>query len=301
MFRTIPIVGIIADKIRCVIFTAGLTIPVMRTVCFGRIDALTTFPVAVTVTAVRTLRQRRCVFLLAPRTMPIMRTTGAGRLRIAAADFAIPGAVANNIGRVPIVVRRTPPGMRTICFRLINSIAIFLIAITAFFIAHIGIFVSEVMLGTIPGFILFAVADGIFIRIVCRLADFAVPVTLRALLNKSMRFVAFRTIPTVLAMFYVFGRMVRLFLRTVPTVRTTFRCGMHPAFGAAIPVSVRANGIQGMMRVARSAPPIIIAIFILFQLFFAGVAEHCFAGANFIDCEGQFAGFASPAMRAMFG
>ena len=76
---------------------------------------------------------------------------------------------------------------------------------------------------------------------------------------------------------------------------------MCPAFGAAIPISVRANGIQGMMRVARSAPPIIIAIFILFQLFFAGVAEHCFAGANFIDCEGQFAGFASPAMRAMFG
>ena len=127
--------------------------------------------------------------------------------------------------------------MRTVCFGLINLIATFSVAITTLFIAHIGISVSEIMSRAIPGFILFTITDGIFIRIIRRLAGLAVPVTLRTFLDEGMRFVAFRAVPTVLAMLCIFGHMVRLLLRAVPTVRTTFGRGMYPAFDAAIPIA----------------------------------------------------------------
>lgn len=65
--------------------------------------------------------------------------------------------------------------MQTVCFGLINLIATFSVAITTFFVAYVGMPVTEVMLRAVPGFILFTVANGIFLRVVCRLADFAVP------------------------------------------------------------------------------------------------------------------------------
>lgn len=41
-----------------------------------------------------------------------------------------------------------------------------------------------------------------------------------------------------IAVLRVFGYMVCLFLRAIPTVRATFRRGMYPAFDAAIPIAV---------------------------------------------------------------
>ena len=241
MFGTIPMTGVVAHKIRSMVRFAVfiIAIPKMRAVYFGFINAFATFSATVTITAViGTLCRRRRVFLSASGTMPIMLATGTGRFRLAPAGFAVPGAAANNIRRMPIVAGCAPPGVRTIFFGLINLIAPFFIAITASFVAPVGVCVPEVMFRAIPRFILFAVADGVCLRIVRRLASFAVPETVGAFFVKSMRSVALRTIPMRIAVFRIFGDVMCLLLRTIPAVRATFRRGMYPAFDAAIPIAV---------------------------------------------------------------
>lgn len=239
VLRAVPTVGVGADEIHGVIRLTGFAVPAVRTICFRRIHAFATLSVAVTVAAViGTLRRRRCMFFPASGAMPVMLATGTGRFRLAPADFAVPGAAANNLGRMPILTGCAPPGMRTICFGLINLVAPFFIAITASFVASVGVCVTEVMFRAIPGFILFAVADGVCLRIVRRLASFAVPKTVGAFFVKSMRSVALRTIPMRIAVFRIFGDVMRLLLRTIPAVRATFHRGMYPAFDAAIPIAV---------------------------------------------------------------
>ena len=92
---------------------------------------------------------------------------------------------------------------------MINLLTPCSVAITTLFIAYIGILVTEVMFRTVPGFISFAVANGLFIRIICRLADFAVPKAVAAFFVKDMRSVALRTIPAVIAVRFIGSRMMR--------------------------------------------------------------------------------------------
>lgn len=105
VFGTVPMIGIIADKIRGVVRLAGfvVAVPVMCAVCFGIVHAFATLTVTVAVTAVGALRQRDRVFLLTSRTIPVMCATDTRRFRFAAAGFAVPGAVAGRIRRMPIV------------------------------------------------------------------------------------------------------------------------------------------------------------------------------------------------------
>lgn len=192
--------------------------------------------------------------------------------------------------------------MRTVGFGLINLIATFSVAITTLFVACIGMSVTEVMPRTIPGFVLFAVADGIFIRVVCRLAGFAVPKAVRTSRVKGVRPVALRAVPMRIAVRRIGSHMVRLLLRTVPAMRTTFRCGMHPAFDTAIPIAVLAVGTNDVMRVTGVTPPVIGTIFGFFDDFIAVLTEQTTAVTAFVETEGSFAlSVARPAMRASFG
>ena len=192
--------------------------------------------------------------------------------------------------------------MRTICFGLINLIATFSVAITTLFVACIGMSVTEVMLRTIPRFVLFAVADGIFIRVVCRLAGFAVPKAVRTSRVKGVRPVALRAVPMRIAVRRIGSHMVRLLLRTVPAMRTTFRCGMHPAFDTAIPISPLAGIVRCVMCVTAVTPPVIGTIFGFLDDFIASSTKQPTAVTAFVETEGSFAvSVARPTVRAPFG
>ena len=109
--RATPLIVRIANFTEVIMTVATGAPPVIGTSRFGRKAFVRrTEPV----TAVGALRQRGRVFLLTSRAIPVMCATGTRCFRIAAAGFAVPVAVANSIGCMPIGTVRTPPHMRAV-------------------------------------------------------------------------------------------------------------------------------------------------------------------------------------------
>ena len=102
-------------------------------------------------------------------------------------------------------------------------------------------------------------------------------------IKRRMPFIALRTIPTVLAVRFIGGRMMRRVIGTVPVMRATFLFDVGLLAIDTIPTLIlRAIGTDGMVGSAGCTPPVMGAIFILLQNFSAIVAIPPTARADFI-------------------
>lgn len=114
-------------------------------------------------------------------------------------------------------------------------------------------------------------------------------------IKRRMPFIALRTIPTVLAVRFIGGRMMRRVIGTVPVMRATFLFDVgFSAIGAVPALILRAIGTDDMVDTTGVAPPIVVAIFILLQNFSATVAIPPTVLTFFIQCMTLRAGGTIP-------
>ena len=130
---------------------------------------------------------------------------------------------------------------------------------------------------------------------------FTIPITFSAGFRERMPSIALRTIPAVLAVRMRLGRVMCQMIRTVPTMSTACGFGIHTmAIGTIPAVTLWAVGIDSVMGCTGCTPPVMIAIFFLFQNFLAIVAIPPTARTNCIRCMPRDTGGAVPKMRAGF-
>ena len=130
----------------------------------------------------------------------------------------------------------------------------------------------------------------------------AVPITVVACCVKGVPLFALRTIPSVFAMRFVDGHVVRRMLIAVPVMRTTFRCSQYLSTVRTITVIFRRTGVADRMPLSATfAIPNVGAGFPDFQNALVlravptvGIFAHKIGFVMFA------AGFAPPVMRAVF-
>jgi hypothetical protein len=116
-----------------------------------------------------------------------------------------------------------------------------------------------------------------------------------------MRFVALRTIPMRIAVFRIFGDMMCLLLRTIPTVRATRGLGVRLFACIAIPIPLRAIGTDGVVSDAGGAPPIMLTVGFFCQNRVAIDTEATAVFAVSVNGKRLLAGRTIPIMIAVNG
>ena len=117
-------------------------------------------------------------------------------------------------------------------------------------------------------------------------------------IKRRMPFIALRTIPTVLAVRFIGGGVMRQMVGTVPTVFTACGFGIHTrAIGTVPAVILWAVGTDSVMGCAGCTPPVMAAIFFSFQNFLAICAVSPTVLTFYIRRMPLRAGGAVPGMR----